>query len=192
MGEWPKIPSIDNLPEYKKVPDWHSGYSIQLGELIEAGWLDWGEESWNWANWAYDNATYTRLTTAFNERFFDQEICITPPGIWKRKLLYKIKYELCPKYNAWYEQKARGINPFSDKDEYGKSRRIESEFPETMLSQNSDYASSGTDEEYEHVTVSNYIDTAMKFSEYREIDQMFLDELQTMFSSIWSVSVNGL
>lgn len=192
MSMFPEFEHLELVPEYVPVPDWHSAYSIQLGELIESGWLDWLEESWDWSAWAYDDETFKRLTDAFNMRYFDQEICITPPGIWKRKLLYKIKYELCPKYNPWYAQKAKGVNPFADRDEYGKSRRIESSFPETMLSENSDYASNGTDEEYEKVTAANYIDTAAKFSEYREIDQMFLDDLQTMFASIWSVSVNGL
>lgn len=192
MSNWPKVPSVINPPEYQKVPDFHASFSVTLGELIESGWLNWLEESWDWSAWAYDDDTFKRLTDAFNMRFFDQEICITPPGIWKRKLLYKIKYELCPKYNPWYAQKANGTNPFADKDEYGKSRRIESSFPETMLSENSDYASNGTDEEYEKVTVSNYIDTTAKFSEYKEVDQMFLDDLQTMFASIWSVSINGL
>lgn len=172
--------------------DFHSALTVTLGELIECGWLDWTKPEWDWKEYAFNAETYQRLTTAFNERFFDQEICITPPGLWKRKLLYKIKYELCPKYNAWYAQKENKPDPFSDKTEYGKSRVINSEFPETLLSENSDYASSGKDEEYENVTIANYMDTAAKFAAFKDVDQMFLDDLQTMFASIWSVSINGL
>lgn len=205
MSEWPKVPTVVNPPEYEKVPDFHAAFSVTLGELIESGWLNWLEESWDWSAWAYDDETFKRLTDAFNERFFDQEICITPPGIWKRKLLYKIRYELCPKYNRLYAAEKAKYDLASKEstkvDDYGKDRRIDSSFPETLLSANSDYASAGSDSEYEHInekTVSDnfklkdYLELSDLFATYQSIDKRFLDDLQTMFASIWSVSINGL
>lgn len=241
MALWPKVPSIVNPPAYEKRSDWHGSYTIPLGELIECGWLDWSEDSWNWSNFAFNAETYERLTTAFNERFFDQEICITPPGVWKRKLLYKIKYELCPKYNRMYameeekycfdtvttsdessEASTIGTETFTEqekRDDYGKSRNIESSFPETLLSGNSDYASTGQDSEHETIAensktrsesndsqnissnqktttekfkASDFVYLSERFATLNGIDQRFLDDLQIMFASLWSVSTNGL
>ena len=46
-----------------------------------------------------------------------------------------------PKYKLLYERVDEGLNPLQESRDREKSRDIFSDFPETMLSGNSDYAS---------------------------------------------------
>ena len=38
---------IENFIECENIPDYHSVYSIQLCELINDGWIDFSDESWD-------------------------------------------------------------------------------------------------------------------------------------------------
>lgn len=187
------FPSFEHIPEvepYREVPDYHAVLSIKLCELIDAGFLDWSEASWNWLGFAYDEETYNRLTTAFIEKFYWREIGIIPPGEWKQQLLYKIKYELCPKYNRLYKI-ADQIEPLANSSEYEKSRSINSEYPETLLSANADYVSSGNDMEREKIINGSTIDKLEQFKRFKDIDQLFLEELEVFFSNMFTVNING-
>ena len=76
---------------------------------------------------------------------------------------------------------------FYDYDKYGKSRDIGSEFPETLLSGNSVYASDGKDNEYEEIKDANPLDRFDNLEKVSNInlDKMFVDELESFFNGVW-------
>ena len=185
--------NIYDLDDYTGRDEWHSVYTIQLNQLIESGVFDWTNPLLDWSTSAYDVATYARVCSYFNARFGWREIGILPIKQWFNTLHWKIVYELCPRFNPMYAAIANGINPLMDDDEYYKERAISSDYPETLLAGNSDYISSGHDREYERVHELNTAEQLEKYARlYRPIDEQFLDELEVMFISSYSLNVNGL
>lgn len=182
--------TMQEYPVYRQIPEFHSVVTIQLCELIECGFFDPSDESWKWD--AYDDAQYERLCSKFIDRYYFAEISLVPPGWWKREYKRKLN-EIMPKYKILYKRVADGINPMQADLEYEKRRAISSEFPQTMLSGNSDYASSGIDSEYERVREGDLIDQMQRFqSVYNDVDVMVLDELECLFSHLYTVNVNSL
>ena len=162
--------------------DWHAVYTVQLGELIEDGVFDWTRPILDWSAAAYDDAQYARVCDYFVQRFLFREISIIPFLEWANALQRKFVYELMPKYRPMYEAAAQGFNPFAESDEYYKRRTISSDYPETLLSDNADYISSGVDEEYERVKLGNVAERMQEYqSTFHAVDEAMLDELETMF-----------
>ncbi len=163
--------------------------TITLGEWHELGFykpLD--DESWRFD--AYDDAQYERLCVKFLNRFYDREVSITVPNRWKRAYLRKLN-EIMPKYKLLYARVEQGVNPFQDSRDREKSRDIFSDFPETMLSGNSDYASTGNDREADTMHEGSAIDKAAEFARaWEDVDVMILDELKhVLFTGIMVPSV---
>ena len=81
----------------------------------------------------------------------------------------------------------------SDGDEYYKNRTIESAYPETLLSDNADYITDGRDEEYERIKEGKTADNIINFAElYRGVDELMLDELESMFVCMYPTVPNVL
>lgn len=171
--------------------EWYAVYTIQLGELIESGLFDWTRPQLDWSEAAYSPEQYARVCDYFTERFYWREISVIPFGQWAQMLKCKLIFELMPKFTPLYERAAEGINPLSNENEYYKSRKIGSAYPETQLSGNSDYITDGTDEEFERVKegglVSSYNDYVERF---RSVDKALLDELESMFTCMYSLNMN--
>ena len=71
-------------------------------------------------------------------------------------------------------------------------RNINSDFPQTQLSgENSDYASSGNDKEYQRINQADLIETAKRLSGYDDIDLMIVKDMGSMFSCLYTVNVNA-
>ena len=179
-------------------PDVPNAYvSITLGELLYKDEYTEPVFKWegvaDWSEYAFSPEQYARVCTMFEQKYYWEEIS-EPANYqkWLRLLAYTIKFELCPKYNKLYElERNKELPLLATLSKYGKSRDIDSEFPETLLSGNSDYASFGKDREYEDVQLG---DTLEKLEEiaatYRSIDQMFVDELQPFFAMVYSTNLN--
>lgn len=186
--------SFNEIPPYEPVTkpiEWYAVYTIQLGELIEDGLFDWSNENLDWSNAAYDAEQYQRVCEYFNMRFYYREISIIPYLEWITYLKRKIVYELMPKYAPLYDLVKDGINPLADSNEYYKNRRIESSYPETLLSNNSDYVTDGQDEEYQRIKEGNFTDSYLKYVEgFKAVDEAMLDELESMFISMYSLNMN--
>ena len=180
------------LPEYEDMPqrnDYHAVVSIELGELIEDGWVDWMDETWHWD--AYDDEQYKRVCQKFDNHYYHREIGILPPGAWKKEILRKFN-EIMPKYKPVYKALADGQDILSIGGEYGKDRTVYSDFPATQLkTEHQDYASNATDRQYEHVQTGDWMEQMMRLKSYNDVDMMILDEMDSMFSSLLSVSFNG-
>lgn len=179
-------------------PDVPNAYfSITLGDLLYKDEYTEPVFSWtgimNWSDYAFSPEQYERVCSMFEQKYYWEEIS-EPANYqkWLRLLAYTIKFELCPKYNKLYELEANKELPLlANESKFGKSRDIESEFPETLLSGNSDYASRGKDREYEDVVLGDTLEKLETIAEkYRPIDQMFVDELQEFFSMVYSTHIN--
>lgn len=174
MFEFPEVPVNDR---------WDS-MTVTLGEWYEMGFytpLD--DESWRFD--AYSDLQYTQLCRKIIERFYYREVSIPTPARWKTAYLRKLN-EIMPKYKLLYARVEQGVNPFQASRDRSKSRDIFSDFPETMLSSNSDYASSGTDRESDTVREGDITEQAARFAEsWNDVDVMILDELEhVLFTSI--------
>lgn len=176
------------------VPEFHSVQTIELGQLVESRIFTWGR--CYWGDVAYSPEQYARVCQAFEDRFWLREIGITPVGAWMRKLRYTLRVELCPKYNPLYAQIEAGeYDPLQNGGKYGKKRDISSDFPETLLNGSEEvYASSGTDAEYEEIGRDGALtENAMLYAaEFRSVDAMMLDELERLFSCLYTTNVNAL
>ena len=186
------IIDVNEFQEATGVPDFHAVQTIQLGDLILDEIFTW--ERVDWKDSAYSEEQYKRICKAFEQRFWQREISITPVGAWLMRLEYKLNYEICPKYNPLYAQ-LEEYNPLQNGGEYKKERKIDSQFPETLLSNNQDYASSGYDYEHELSKMDGSLtDNAMNYAlNFRSVDAMILDELEKlMCSNLYTSNVNGL
>ena len=168
-------------------------YTVTLAELIERKIFDWNSLFLNWKEYAYSEEQYHRFCKYFEMRFYYREISIIPFKEWALRLKAKLCYELMPKYKPLYERFGKGINPLQDSDNYSKERIITSDYPQTLLSENSDYASTGKDSETENLQEGNLSNEVSKYVEKMEsIDQLIGNELESMFISLYTVSMNVL
>ena len=184
------IEEWDNFTGYHD--QWNAVYTVQLGELIDKGLFDWTNPVLDWSKYAFSEEQYNRVCEYFNERFYYREISIEPFGEWAKYLHFKLCFELAPKYNPLYENAKNGLNPLADSNEYYKNRTIQSAYPETLLSENSDYITDGKDEEFQRIKEGNYAELSAKYyAEFRAIDAAMLDELESLFISMYTLNVNA-
>lgn len=182
------IPTYQPLDDYHH--DFHAVVSITLGELIEGKWVDWDDESWHWDYYNLDQ--YNRVTTKFNNHYWDREIGVLPPGNWKREVLRKFN-EIMPKYKPIYAALDNGQDILQSSNNYGKERTIFSEFPATQIAtQNQDYASNANDKQYENITAGDWMEKLNQLKNYDDVDKMIIDDMDTMFSCLISVNLNTI
>ena len=175
------------------VPDYHAVTTITLGELLVPGGINWTSPQWSWRDDAYDDTQYTRCCKKIENRYYDRELGVMPPGRWRRHLLRLIA-EIMPVLKPLYELATGNPGIFmSDADTWHKTRTVFSDFPATQLVTGQDYASNATDMEYETVTNGNYMDKirAIRQGDYVDIDVILLEHLNTCFSPLWTVNINN-
>ena len=181
-----------DVQPYTYQDEWHAVYTIQLGELIESGVFDWSRPEIEWSGAAYNEEQYERLCAYFCERFYWREISTLPVKEWFMHLHRKLVFELMPKYGPMYEAVDEGINPLAKSYEYFKERHINSEYPETLLSQNADYISNGHDIENERIVINTIGDGVQDYvAKYRYVDELVCDELESLFICMYTSNVNG-
>ena len=175
------------------APDYHAVTTITLGELLVPGGIDWTTPQWSWRDDAYNDAQYTRCCKKIENRYYDRELGVMPPGRWRRHLLRLIA-EIMPVLKPLYELAAGNPGIFmTDADTWHKTRSVFSDFPATQLQSGQDYASNATDMEYETVTNGNYMDKvkAIRQGDYVDIDVLLLEHLEECFSPLWTVNMNN-
>ena len=181
---------VDN---YTGVPRYNAVYTVTVGELIEAGVFSWDNPYVDWSEAAISNEQHKRVCDYFVSRFRYREISMLPVKKWMLMLRNKLAFELMPKYKPLYLRFEEGINPLAGENIYHKRREIESNYPETLLSENADYISHGQDEEYQTIRESDFVDALNKYADaYKGIDEMMLDELEyEFFISLFTANVNA-
>lgn len=187
-NDWNESDMLDYTGQFES----HAVYTVELCELMQSGTFDWSRPELDWSEAAYDTEQYERFCNYFEQRFMFREIGMLPPLQWFTALKRMLVFELMPKYKPLYKQVANGISPLGE-NEYLKRRHITSNYPETLLSGNSDYITTGDDEEYERIRIDN---AAEALKEYREgfssVDKAIGDELEVLFVSMYTSYVNGL
>lgn len=193
------VDSFDDYYEdysYDSEDEFHAVFTVQLGELIHDKVIDLMDGSFkvqgNGApiQW-YSDEQYERFWKKFEQHYYWREIGELPIKRWKWDLLAKIA-ELMPKYYMLYKELDKGVDPMQIENEYGKNRNIYSDFPQTMLSGNEDYASTGNDYQYERIKDGNFVDTMNAIQDnYNDPDLTLLLELDTMFYSVLTSDVSG-
>lgn len=218
----------DEYLNYTGENQWNAIYTITIGELAENGLFDWEDPMLDWSQAAYSEEQYKRVCDYFIERFRFREISIEPFWEWKAFFHRRMVYELMPKYRRMYafldadfdfSQDSRVKNTdhgtlarktADNGDDYFKRRAIGSDYPETLLSGNSDYASNGQDEESERltgkngtqdddswntgdkVTTGSTLDKYLQYEEqFKAIDESLLDGCESLFIGLYSMSING-
>ena len=162
--------------------------SVQIGELSEVGWFDLSDKTiWHWP--AYTQEQDNILREKITNHFWNRSLGILPPGLWRRQFIEKMN-EIMPKYILMYKALDEAGNIPGHESEWYKSRNIFSDFPQTQLSGNSDYASTGNDTEYERVRQADILETMERLKDYQNVDELILRELEQMFSCLASVSIN--
>lgn len=189
---YPDFTSTDDVLAWTGKDNYNAIYTITLGELIENDIFKWDNEELNWSNVAYSDEQYKRICDYFINRFYFREISIEPYFEWAQMLKRKITYELMPKYKIMYQFLDDDFDIAQTGVSYNKSRNIGSTYPETLLSGNSDYISNGSDTESERIDRGNLLDSYLEYAEkFQAIDKQFLDELECLFISLYTVSLNG-
>lgn len=182
---------INDLLDYTGPKEFHAVFTIHLGELIESGVFSWDNDLLKWEDAAYSPEQYERVCGYFIERFYYREISLVPFKQWARMLHAAIVYEVSPKFNQLYKALENGYNPIADEDEFYKERRVNSRYPETLLTDSADYLESGSDWEYERIKLGNVSDSFERLRAQHSIDQMFLDELEPYFFGLYTANANG-
>lgn len=175
------------------APDYHAVTTITLGELLAPGGIDWTTTQWSWRDDAYNDTQYSRCCAKIENRYYDRELGVMPPGRWRRHLLRLIA-EIMPVLKPLYELAAGNPGIFmTDNDTWHKTRTVFSDFPATQLAAGQDYASNATDMEYETVTNGNYMDKvkAIRQGDYVDIDVLLLEHLEECFSPLWTININN-
>lgn len=169
--------------------DWHSVVTIQLCELVEAGFCDDHMTGWEWPK--YTDAQDTQLRGKLVQHFWYREISLVPPGIWKHEFIRKMN-EVMPKYVPLYRLLDESPELFGGDSEWYKGRDVYSDFPQTQLSgDNGDYASSGNDREFQRIRQEDVIDVVAKLREYDDVDLLVIDDMDSMFSCMFTVNTSA-
>ena len=170
-------------------PDYHAVVTIQLCELANDGFFDLTRSDWDFGP-KYSAAQHKQLCEKITAHYWYREIALVPPGIWKHEFLRKLN-EIMPKYMALYKAIDDGIQ-LGTHGEYYKSRNIYSDFPQTSLAgRNQDYASTGSDTEYERIMQADPLELENRLKEYNDVDLAIINELESMFSCLFTVNING-
>ena len=185
---------IDYYQPCESRDDFHGVMTYTFGELLDVpGGVDWDNAAWSWRDVAYDDTQYTRCCKKIENRFYDRELGVLPASRWKRhflRLIAEIMPTLKPLYAA--VDGNSGIM-LSDMDTWHKMRTVFSDFPATQLTENQDYASNATDNQYETIANGDFMDKVNRIrnGEYVDIDVLLLEHLETCFSPLWTVNINN-
>lgn len=186
---------MDNIEPYDfddvcNKPDYHAVNTIQLCELIEGDFFDLTRSDWDFGP-KYSAEQHAKLCSKITDHFYYREIALTPPGIWKHEFLRTMN-EIMPKYMYLYKMLEEEPSLFNADSEYYKSRNIYSDFPQTQLNgENGDYASSGNDLQFERIKQMNILDLVERLKNYRDVDLMIIDEIEPLFSCLFTINVNA-
>lgn len=175
--------------EYHDYDEMHSVVTIQLCELVDAGFCDASFTGWEWPR--YSDEQDARLRTKISDHYWFREISLVPPGVWRHEFERRMR-EIMPKYLPLYKLMAESPELYGGSSEWYKGRDVFSDFPQTQLSgENSDYASTGNDREWQRISQDDIIDTAKRLDGYSDVDLMIVRDMAPMFSSLYSVNVHA-
>lgn len=185
--------------EYGNEPDFHAVGTIQLVEWVECGLVDLTDGTWEFNAYEGDDEKMADLYEVTNARvlrkvvdhYLYYEVAMPLYKEWKHQLLTRLN-EVMPKYMWAYRMLADGTNPLTSEDDYYKGRTIRSDYPETLLSGNSDYVSDGTDTETERIRIRDLWEKlGSSLALAKDVDQMVIDDVADCFSGLMTVNLDA-
>lgn len=183
------LANVDPFIPCELENEFHAKYSITFGQLIDEGYIDWNDGTWDFPK--YSDAQDVQLKQKIIDHYYLRELALFPPAAWKHEFLRKMR-EIMPKYILLYKVLDESPQLVGASSDYYKSRNIYSDFPQTSLNgENGDYASTGNDMEYERIRQLDILDLAERLKSYDDVDLMVVLELESLFSSLLTVSFNG-
>lgn len=188
MIDVPTLPEWEDF-ETTHMQEFHGTYTVSVMQLLaDDGYAAYFADKWA-AFDAYDEDQRARLLVKFRGRYDYREIGLLPVRRWTERLFAKLN-EVMPKYKPIYQAIADGVTPLNAGSEYHKRRDIRSDFPQTLFaSENQDYASSGSDLEYETIRDYSLLDAGERLPLYNDVDVMVLNELEPLFVCLKSVTL---
>lgn len=177
-------------PDYDSVieSEFHDVVTFALGELWKDGWFDLTDESWAFPK--YTDEQHERLCKKILNHYYMRNIGILPLAQWKREFLRKMD-EIMPKYIILYKKIDENPDSWNASDEYYKSRNVFSDFPQTRLGDNQDYASTGNDAQYERLRDGSILELSDKLQAYNDVDLQIINELESLFSCLFTINLNA-
>lgn len=176
-------------PDLDERYPFNSVTSVTLGELYTDGYIVWDDGTWNFPK--FSDEQDARLKEKIVARFYFRDISLMPVRMWKMEFLRTLN-EIMPKYVYLYKLIDSSPTLIGASSDYYKSRNVYSDFPQTELAgANADYASSGTDMEYERIHQEPIADIAKRLESYDDVDLMILKDLEPLFSCLLSMNVNA-
>lgn len=175
------------LAQPDNAEGWTSPISLVLGELITQGAIDFDSSEWDFDS--FNQEQRDRLWRKFSARYYFRSISIIPPARWKMRVIATVNEQMA-KMKWLYQALEDGVDPLQAQGVHRRYRNIDSEFPQTMLSGNEDYASHGNDIEEETIYSGDWLDILAKIKDISGIDEMILDALEPLFSSLITVDTN--
>lgn len=174
----------NDLLDFSSTPDYGAISSIQISELVDIGVININDGTWNWDK--YSDEQDKNLKESILAHFWYREIGIVPFKVWKHEFLRKMN-EIMPKYVQVYKIIAEEPERFGAESTYNKSRNITSDYPQSQLQGNYDYASYGNDIEGQRVRGSDVIDLMTRLKTYDDVNKQICEEMETLFSPFFSV-----
>ena len=177
-------------PDWDSViePEFHDVATLSLGELYKDGWFDLTDPSWDFPK--YNDEQHARLCRKILNHYYSRNIGVLPLACWKREFLRKLD-EIMPKYIALYAKLDERGGDLNSTDEYYKGRVVSSDYPQTQLAGNEDYASAGQDRQYERVHDGTVLDMSERLRGYDDVDLQIINDLDPLFSCLLTVNINN-
>ena len=183
---------MSDFIEHFRVPlidrDHHAVLTLTVFELEDDGIIDYSSSAFDFDS--FDDEQRNRIWQKFSARYAFREIGIIPYARWHKRLIGKLN-EIMPKYKWAYQYLKDGYPPLAIASEFNKSRSIDSDFPQTMLQGNEDYASFGRDFEHEKIMQGDFLEKLSQLKRSSDIDILILNELEPLFSSLVTVNMNA-
>lgn len=182
------MPDFEYVP-MDKYPDYNSITTITVYELYNEGLIDFNDGTWGFPK--YNDEQDARLKAKILDHYRYRDIALIPFKMWKDEFLRTLR-EIMPKYIYLYGLLDESPNLVGASSEYYKSRNVYSDFPQTQLQgSNSDYASSGTDMEFERIRQGDIIEIAERLKSYDDVDLLIIKDLEPLFSCIFTMNLNA-
>lgn len=174
--------------DIENINEWHDAYSLQLGECIEEGIIDFSDPEYDFDS--FDTAQRNRIYELITRKYYFFELGIMPVKVWRNELINTLNLTML-QLKPLYQLLKDGFNPLASEDEYYKGRHVFSDFPQTRLSSaNQDYASTANDKEYEILRTGDELNKWTQFMrEWKHPDYMLVDSVKTCFCGLMSFTL---
>lgn len=183
-----KIKKIDFDNLCNNTSEFHEGVTITIGELYREGWFDLTSSEWDFTR--YNDTQHKRLCSKILNHYWDYAVGIMPLSNFKRKFVNTLN-EIMPKYIVLYKKIDANDDLFNASSEYYKARNINSDYPQTPLGDNQDYASNGNDRQYEKINDGSILELNEKLKQYDDVDLQIIKELEFLFSALVTIHINS-